>query len=81
MKNITLSLDDEAYRQARIRAAEQNTSVSAFVKRLLTSNVQGSDTEKPSPVLLELAAELRALTAGRAHTPAEVLQREGRDER
>jgi plasmid stability protein len=81
VKNITLSLDDEAYRQARIRAAEQNTSVSAFVKRLLTSNVQGSDTEKPSPVLLELAAELRALTAGRAHTPAEVLQREGRDER
>lgn len=26
-----------------------------------------------------LAAELRALTAGREHTPAEVLQREARD--
>ncbi|MFZ3235285.1 MAG: hypothetical protein WA417_01510 [Stellaceae bacterium] len=28
-----------------------------------------------------LAAALRALTAGRRHTPAEVLLREGRDER
>jgi hypothetical protein len=29
----------------------------------------------------ELAARLRALTRGRAHTPSEQLQREGRDER
>jgi plasmid stability protein len=29
----------------------------------------------------DLAAELRALTAGRAHTPAETLLRESRDER
>ena len=29
----------------------------------------------------DLAAELRALTADRAHTPAEQLMREGRDER
>jgi plasmid stability protein len=81
VKNITLSLDDETYRQARIRAAEQNTSVSGYVKVILTSNVQGENTDAPSRMLLELAAELRALTAGRTHTPAEVLQREGRDER
>jgi plasmid stability protein len=80
VKNITLSLDDETYRQARIRAAEQNTSVSKLVKLLLTSNIKLLSTEAPSPALLELAAELRALTAGRPHTPAEVLQREGRDE-
>jgi plasmid stability protein len=29
-------LDDETYRQARIRAAEQNLSVSAVVKEFLT---------------------------------------------
>ena len=29
----------------------------------------------------DLAAQLRALTAGRPHTPSEDLQREGRDER
>jgi antitoxin FitA len=82
VKNITLTLDDETYRQARIRAAEQNTSVSALVKRLLTSNTSAAITEAaPSPTFLDLAAELRAITANRKHTPAEVLQREGRDER
>ena len=29
----------------------------------------------------DLAAEMRVLTKGRRHTPAEQLQREGRDER
>jgi hypothetical protein len=35
MKSITVSVDDETYRRARIRAAEQATSVSALVKRFL----------------------------------------------
>lgn len=35
MKNITVSLDDETYRRARMRAAELDTSVSALVKRFL----------------------------------------------
>jgi len=29
----------------------------------------------------EIAAKIRALSTGRRHTPAELLQREGRDER
>ncbi len=33
------------------------------------------------PTFETLAAEFRALTAGRDHTPSEVLMREGRDER
>src|SRR5476649_1580209 len=36
MKNITVSLDDETYRNARMKAAELDTSVSALVKRYLT---------------------------------------------
>jgi antitoxin FitA len=36
---------------------------------------------EPEPSFDDLAAEMRALTAGRRHTPAEQLQREGRDER
>jgi len=36
MKNLTVSLDDETYRRARIIAAERDTSVSALVKRFLT---------------------------------------------
>ena len=36
MKNITLSVDDETYRLARIRAAEAGTSVSALVRAYLS---------------------------------------------
>lgn len=36
MKNITVSIDDETHRAARIRAAELGTSVSALVKQYLT---------------------------------------------
>ena len=35
MKNITVSVDDEIYRRARIAAAERGTSVSAAVRRFL----------------------------------------------
>ena len=35
MKNITVSIDDETYRQARITAAEREQSVSAMVRDLL----------------------------------------------
>ena len=35
MRNITVSVDDETYRQARIRAAEMDTSVSALVREYL----------------------------------------------
>ena len=44
VKNITVSLDDETYRRARIRAAELETSVSALVKRYLVG-LAGSETE------------------------------------
>lgn len=35
MKNITVSLDEETYRRARIIAAQRDTSVSALVKEFL----------------------------------------------
>lgn len=35
MKNITVALDDETYRRARVRAAEKDTSVSAVVREFL----------------------------------------------
>ena len=35
MKNITVTVDDEVYRRARMKAAEQDTSVSALVARFL----------------------------------------------
>ena len=36
MKNITVTVDDEVYRRARIKAAERDTSVSALVAQFLT---------------------------------------------
>ena len=41
MRNITVSVDEETYRLARIRAAELDTSVSALVRDYLTSLVRG----------------------------------------
>ena len=35
MKNITVSVPDDIYRRARIRAAERDTSVSALVREFL----------------------------------------------
>lgn len=37
MKNITVSIDEETHRRARIRAAELGTSVSALVRGYLRS--------------------------------------------
>ncbi len=37
MKNITLSVPDDVYREARIRAAERGSSVSALVAEYLRS--------------------------------------------
>jgi plasmid stability protein len=41
MKNITVSLDDETYRRARVRAAELDTSVSAVVRDYLVAFAGG----------------------------------------
>jgi len=47
VKNITVSLDDETYRRARIKAAERETSVSALVKRFLAElTATESDAER-----------------------------------
>lgn len=43
MKNITLKIDDETYRKARIHAANEGTSISALVGIYLTS--LGVETE------------------------------------
>ena len=41
MKNLTVSLDDETYRRARMIAAQRDTSVSALVKRFLIELASG----------------------------------------
>ncbi len=47
MKNITVTVDEETYRRARIKAAERDTSVSALVKHFLAELAGGeSDAER-----------------------------------
>ena len=55
MRNITVSVDDETYRQARIRAAELDTSVSALVREYL----QSLSDAGPGSQKLETASERR----------------------
>ena len=43
MKNITVSVDEETHRLARIRAAELETSVSALVREYLKSLTDEQD--------------------------------------
>ena len=43
MKNITVSVDDETYRRARIEAAERGTSVSRLVKQFLAGLAEAPD--------------------------------------
>lgn len=40
MKNITVSVEENVYHRARVRAAEQKTSVSAIVRHLLEEVAQ-----------------------------------------
>jgi plasmid stability protein len=46
VKNITVSLDDDTYRRARMIAAQHDTSVSALVKRYLVDLGSGEGTEE-----------------------------------
>jgi uncharacterized protein YdaU (DUF1376 family) len=71
VKNITVSVDDDTYRRARIRAAERDTSVSALVRTFLVELAAGeSETER-------LKREERALRATIASfSAAERLARE-----
>jgi plasmid stability protein len=72
------NLDDDLVVRLKRRAARHGHSAEAEVRQILRQTL-AAEVEEPS--FDELAAELRALTAGRPHTPAEKLQREGRDER
>jgi hypothetical protein len=65
MKNITVSIDDETYRRARMKAAERDTSVSALVKRFLADLAsEESAAERLKREERELRARIVAFCAG-----------------
>jgi plasmid stability protein len=71
------NLDDDIIRRLKRRAARHGRSAEAEVRDIISQALEAEadiDFDR-------LAADLRKLTAARAQTPAEILQREGRDER
>jgi plasmid stability protein len=64
MKNITVSLDDDLYRRARIRAAQEDTSVSAVVRRFLTEfAAEGTEFERLKRQEQELRSKIQDFRA------------------
>ncbi len=60
MRNITVSVDEETYRLARVRAAESDTSVSALVREFLEELVHGETREERFARLKRLQDEVLA---------------------
>ncbi len=74
---IVRNLDEELVARLKVRAAEHGRSSEAEHREILRQAL----AEEPRRSFKELAAQVRSMTAGRHHTPAETLLREGRDER
>ena len=76
MKNITVSLPDDVYRRARIKAAERDTSVSALVREfLLRLGEEESDFERRRRLQTEVLASLKNFRAGDRVTREEAHER------
>jgi plasmid stability protein len=76
MANLTIAIDDELLRRARVRAVENGTSVNALVRSYLTSYA-GDELAAARAVVLELARRSTASSgpAGRAWTRDELYDR------
>ena len=77
MKNITISLPDDVYRRARIRAAERDLSLSALVRQLLTELSQEEpEFERRKRLQAEVLASIKDFRARDRLTRDEVHDRD-----
>ena len=74
---LVRDIDEELVRKLLIRAAMHGRSVEAEHREILRQAL----SEQLQTSFKEIAAKIREMTAGGCHTPSEILQREGRDER
>ena len=64
MRNITVSVDDDTYRRARVAAAERDTSVSALVRIYLEQlAMQETETERKKRRERELRSQIAGFSA------------------
>ncbi len=65
MKNITVSLPDDIYRRARIKAAACDTSVSALVREFLTRlAADDNDFSRRKQLQNDVIASIGSFSAG-----------------
>ena len=62
MANLTISLDDVIVRNARIRAIQEGTSVSAKVREFLRAYVEGADVSQMQSRQLATSRLLQIMT-------------------
>jgi plasmid stability protein len=78
VKNITVTLDDETYRRARVKAAEQDTSVSAIVKKFLTEfAVEEGEFERLKRLEADVRSRIKGFSAAH-NVPRDELYERGR---
>jgi plasmid stability protein len=77
MANLTITIDDETLRLARIRALHQGTSVNALLREYLEAYAVTDRTRQALDGFLELARRSRASSgaAGRRWTRDELHER------
>jgi len=65
VKNITVTIPEDVYRRARIKAAERDTSVSALVREfLIRLGEDESDFERRKRLQAEVLASIKKFRAG-----------------
>lgn len=76
MKNITVSVEENVYQRARIKAANLDTSVSALVREFLIKLAdEETDLERRKRLQRETLATIQAFSAGDRLSRDEVHQR------
>ena len=69
MANLTLAIDDDLLHRARVRAAEQGTSVNAVVRDLLVAYSAADRVEAARRRLVPLSVSSAAGSGGRPIVP------------
>jgi plasmid stability protein len=76
MANLTIKVDEEVLRKARIRALEQGTSVNAILSEYLRAYASIRATNSAATrVLLEMSRNAKSASGGRKWTRDELHER------
>jgi plasmid stability protein len=76
MANLTITLDDELLRRARMRALEQDTSVNALLRDYLEAfAATGTTWDQSTDAILQLSARSRSARGDRRWTRDELHER------